>query len=465
MRLRDWLAVAAACVVGLAALGARAADAGREAKNGPAATSAKPAAAAAPSAAASAAPQGPGEGDPSADPDGNDPDDQDEELPAGHPDVGANPHAGAGATPPGVFQPPADTNKEDPTLPPGTIVVELRDADDHPVPRETVHLGILINSIAKGDSRKHEQAPTDEQGRATFSGLETLSNIAYRVSSAYQGGSYAALPFQMSQGKSMRVVLHVYPVTRDIRGGLIVSQALVAAELRDDRIQIEEAISIYNLGRIAWQPDEVRLALPSGYTAFATQPTMGDEGVDDVKDGVRLRGTFPPGQKVIEFRWQLPWSEEANVEFPVGMPPHTAIARLMMPASADVKLTGSGMPPAELRQNAQGQSFLVTERRLSQDFAPLTTLTIGIHDLPTHGPGRIIATVLAAVGVALGILFAAMGRPLSGARKPGSNEREVLLAEIADLELAHISGDVGPRTYERARRELVDALARSLAPT
>jgi hypothetical protein len=137
----------------------------------------------------------------------------------------------------------------------------------------------------------------------------------------------------------------------------------------------------------------------------------------------------------------------------------------MMPASSNVKLEASGMPPAVLRQNQQGQSFLVTERRVSREDPRLTTLTVGIHDLPTPGPGRTVATVLAALGIAIGIYLATTGRPRSGARKAGRDEREVLLAEIADLELAHISGDVGPRTYERARRDLVDALARCLAPS
>ena len=59
---------------------------------------------------------------------------------------------------PGTFEPPEDVEQPDATLPPGTIVVDLHDADDKPVPSEQVTLGVLINSIAKGDSRKHFQA-------------------------------------------------------------------------------------------------------------------------------------------------------------------------------------------------------------------------------------------------------------------------------------------------------------------
>src|SRR5580698_3738844 len=108
-----------------------------------------------------------------------------DELPAGHPAVGSTPHGHAGAvggSVPGVFEPPEDTEQPDPTLPPGTIVVELRDADDKPVSGVEITLGMLVNSVAKGDSRKHVQANSDAQGRARFDKLETASNIAYRVS-------------------------------------------------------------------------------------------------------------------------------------------------------------------------------------------------------------------------------------------------------------------------------------------
>jgi hypothetical protein len=259
----------------------------------------------------------------------------DEELPEGHPVVEeTNPHAHAGKSSgvPGVFEPPEDVEKPDPGQPPGTISVELRDADDKPVVGDVLTLGILVNSVAKGDSRKHLQGATDGQGRALFSGLETASNIAYRVSSGFMGGSFAASPFQLQQAKAMHVVLHVYPVTRDIGGALIVCETTVAAELRDDRIQIEEALTVYNLGRTAWQPDDVRLSLPEGFTAFNAQASMSDQGVDEAGGAAKLRGTFPPGRHAVQFRWQLPWSGDKDVDFDVGVPPHVAIARVMMPS-------------------------------------------------------------------------------------------------------------------------------------
>jgi hypothetical protein len=393
---------------------------------------------------------------------------EDQELPEGHPSVSdQNPHAhagGKGAGMPGVFEPPEDVEREDSALAPGTILVELHDADDHPVANEVVTLGILINSVAKGDTRKHMQATTDAKGVAVFSNLETASNIAYRVSSGYRGGSFAASPFQLGQVKSMHVVLHVYAVTRDLGSALIVCETVVAAELRDDRIQVEEALTVYNLGKTAWQPDDVRMALPEGYTAFNAQASMSDQGVDEANGGAKLRGTFAPGRHAVQFRWQLPWSGDKDVDFDVGLLPHVAIARVMMPATASVKLSAATFPPPEVRHDDQGQSFLVTERRLRPDDARLTSLSIGIHDLPTQGPGRLVASLIALSSIVAGLVIAGQGRRR---REPPTDtdarrERKALLEELADLERAHSSGDVGPRTYEKARRELLESIARTL---
>ena len=245
-------------------------------------------------------------------------------------------------------------------------------------------------------STRSPRVTVESTSRERRTGADRLSSrgsrprATSRTASApgIKAGSFAASPFQLQQVKSMHVVLHVYPVTRDLGAALIVCEATVAAELRDDRIQIEEALTVYNLGRTAWQPDDARMALPEGFTAFNSQASMSDQGVDEAGGAAKLRGTFPPGRHAVQFRWQLPWSGDKDVDFDVGLPPHVAIARVMMPALATIKLTAADFPPPEVRRDEQGQSFLVTERRLQPDDPKLSVLSIGIHDLPTPGPGR-----------------------------------------------------------------------------
>jgi hypothetical protein len=364
-----------------------------------------------------------------------------------------------------VFEPPPDTESEDPSLPKGTIVVELRNAENNPVPGGNpweVSLGVLHQSVAKGESREHNMATSDDKGMAHFDGLEPGSGIAYRVTVPKDGATFAAMPFQLPESTGMRVVLHVYPVTRDIQQALVVMQGIFFVEVKDDRIQIEQVYSIFNLGKVTWVPDGVILKLPEKFTALSAQQTMSDQGLDSVdKVGGRLHGTFAPGRHEVSFRWQLPYAGEKEVDFEVGLPPHVAVVRAMAGAAGGVRFVVSGFPDAESKNDAQGQRVLVTEKQARRD-EPWTALHVRLEGLPTPGPGRFIATGLAGLAVTVGFVFAfgGGGKPPRGFQNKG--RRAGLLAELLELENARKTGDVGPKTYERARRELIDAIARTL---
>jgi len=99
---------------------------------------------------------------------------------------------------------------------------------------------------------------------------------------------------------------------------------------------------------------------------------------------------------------------------------------------------------------------LVTEQQFRRQDPPVASVAIALTGLPTDGPGRSIATVFAASGVALGIWL--------GTRRPPPRDSKMhtarLLEQMEDLEKAHAKSDVGPITYEQARREIIDDLAR-----
>ena len=76
-------------------------------------------------------------------------------------------------------------------------------------------------------------------------------------------------------------------MTHDIEKALVVTQAIVYAEVKDDRVQVEEALTFYNLGRTAWVPDDVVIGLPDGFTALNGQQAMGGEGIDAGREARR----------------------------------------------------------------------------------------------------------------------------------------------------------------------------------
>lgn len=371
----------------------------------------------------------------------------------------ADPHAHAGSAR-DFFQAPEDKASEDPSVPAGSLVVAIADADGAPVPHTDVTLGIVFNSIAKGESRKRVVAVTDASGKARFDGLETGSGVAYRPMVVKDGATFSSTPFQLRGERGMTALLHVYPVTSDVEQTLVVSQGLLYVEVKDDRVQFQESIQIMNFGKTAWVPKDLVLALPPEYTAFATQQGMTDVAAESVPGrGVRIRGTFGPGQHSVDFRWQLPYAGAPEVLAEIGMPPHLAAARVMAPAARSMTLEAERFPAARSTTDAQGQRVLVTETQVRRDDKPMTSLNVAVRGLPSSGSGRWIATTLAAGGLALGVMLS--GR--RGGRGDRSKERQGMLRELEALERARAAGEIGPKTYERARRDLIDAIAGTLA--
>ena len=70
-----------------------------------------------------------------------------------------------------------------------------------------------------------------------------------------------------------------------------------------------------------------------------------------------------------------------------------------------------------------------------------------------------IATFLALGGLVAGIVLGVRKAPPRDTKR----EREQLLAALESLEMAHRDGTIGPKTYERGRRELLDDIARTFA--
>jgi len=375
---------------------------------------------------------------------------------------GDDPHAAPPRGRPrgGEAEAPEDGAMEDPTLPRGTIQVHILDAKGKPMPRTEVTVGIIYNSVAKGESRKRVTARTDEIGTARFQDLDTGAGVAYRVMVMQEGATFSATPFQLGQQRGMRALLHVYPVSSDVEQSRIVSQSMLYAELKDDRVQLQQAFVIYNFGANAWVPSDLVIPLPPEYTAFATQQGMTDQGVDAVaKKGVRIRGTFPPGKHVLEFRWQLPYGGESEVKFAVGMAPNLAAARVVIPAAKGMILDVAGFGPAESATDEMGQRALKVEKQLRREEPPMKTLDVTLRGLPTDGPGRLLATMLASGLVIAGVVLGARKPP----RRDTKAERRTLLASLETLEQGRLEGSIGPKTYERAKRALMDDLARTFA--
>jgi hypothetical protein len=397
----------------------------------------------------------------------------DAELPAGHPQTG---HAQGGPRMNAQEQLPEDTSDVDKDLPVGTIVIEIRDPSDRPIPQADVSLGILQQSVAKGESRRHVLKKADDAGNLRFDGLETGAGVAYRVTVPWgstvgaEPATYAATPFQLDLHNGQRVRIHVYPVTSRINETMLGMDGIVYMELKDDVVQFDELYRIYNIGAVTWVPSDVVITLPAGFKGFTAQKEMSDAGWDEVPGkGARLRGTFSPGQHETHFRYQVPYSGDESVEFSTTLPPHVARMRVMAEASKSMTLAVRDFPASVSDRNQAGQRILLTERQSRAGEAPPSDLRIALENIPTEGSAKWIATVVAAATVLLGLYLAfEQAKTKPGPTRVADDEAERararLVTEIAELDRARASGDVGPKAYDRIRAALVDALARLMAP-
>ena len=117
----------------------------------------------------------------------------------------------------------------------------------------------------------------DASGKVTFSGLDQSTNYSYRVTVKSGAAEYASNPFQFRENVGHRVLLHSYPVTREIKGSMIGMRGFVYIEPRDDVFQFEVLFRVFNVGRVTWVPSgSTFMRLPEGYKAFKANESMAD---------------------------------------------------------------------------------------------------------------------------------------------------------------------------------------------
>jgi hypothetical protein len=400
-------------------------------------------------------------------------------LPPGHPAVGTAPAADedtdddapAEAMPPGhpgapAGEPPQDRTSPAPDLRAGSIEVHLHDEKDRPITGMAMRLAVMKQDVAEGDSRSERPGTTDGRGVALFEGLPTGSAYSFRVTAAKDAGTFASEPLRLGETGGQRVLLHVYPVTRDVRRALIGMRGVVFIQPREDVFHIESSFQVINIGMQAWVPDGTKITLPTDAKAFRTSDSMSDTRVERGASGdAELLGTYGPGQRDIGYQFQLDNLHVPRRTIRIGLPPHVAELRIVAEGARGMVLSAEGFPEPEPMQGQDGSRLLVTGRRLERGDQALASIEITLDNLPVPSAGRWYAVVIACLLGALGLGTALRDNPQKKAVRsvdPADVKQaeELVLDELVALEKLRREERVGPRTYEETRVELLDALTR-----
>jgi hypothetical protein len=234
---------------------------------------------------------------------------------------------------------------------------------------------------------------------------------------------------------------------------------------RDDVFQCEVLFRVFNVGLVTWVPQNVVVPLPKGFKAFKAQDSMTDlrfEQVDGV--GAKLKGTFSPGQNDVSFRFQIPKTNDDSVAFHMGLPPHVAEMRVIAEASPTMSLDVEGFDRPVPTTNNEGQRVLVAVKQLRRRDDEIKDFVATLSGIPTPGPGRQIAVLIALALVITGVFGARGAFDDVEAGKSAANDkkkaREILLGELVALEQARRNKRIGPRAYHQSHERLVDAIAR-----
>jgi hypothetical protein len=90
----------------------------------------------------------------------------------------------------------------------------------------------------------------------------------------------------------------------------------------------------------------------------------------------------------------------------------------------------------------------------------ISDVKILLNGLPVTGPGRWIAVLIALAIASMGLIGIFGQRSSQELMLEKKKARETLLKEMLLVERAFEAGDIGPRTFEQTRREILTAIAR-----
>lgn len=378
---------------------------------------------------------------------------------------------------------PANSSEENSAIPAGTVRVRVVDPQGNPVEGAQVQLRML----REGESAGSRDARSAADGLVQFEGLRTGMGLAYRAFTEVDGARYSAPPFIMSTTAGEEVRLVRFPVEHDPRGVLL-SDVRTEITFQEDRLVVVVRASLVNFtnmsldGReprpVAFVPrDGVRFRLPEGYSAFRAdeQRAMGDQRVTEEQGFAVLRGSFAPsaGGEAFEAAFQFRVKLEGRSEIPMviglpGMPVLRAVVATQAPTGMTLQVDGMGAP--QERQH-NGQRVLITgAQRQSREDAEINRISIRLRGIPASaGTSRTVAAVSAAAIVLLSLATALSrlraGRGAAAKKRDAETTRELrgdrerLLEALRELGEARRSGEVGPETFARQRRAIVEELA------
>jgi len=357
----------------------------------------------------------------------------------------------------------------DPSLPVGTLDVQLRDENDAPIANHPVVLG-MVNKQGGVDVRR---ATSDAAGKARFSGLPVGKETGYAAVIDWRGLRLNTAPFAMPEAGGAVAMIRALARSADPSAITIGAGGRIVLQMHEDALNILEFLPIENTSDKMFDPGPgaFEIPLPSGFVGAEAQE---NERKIEVRQnhGMAVHGAVVPKkmqmatpaaekEQEVVFGFVLPYHGDTHV---FSQPAPNGIGPLSL--IIDQKLEGvsaSGAGVGERREQTFGghKYWLIPIAGAPAGGA----ITFTLSGLPSHDTiGSTVAGILALALVLGAIVFGRRPQSRPGARHGTAAaertrlvaQRESLFTELVALERA--SRAAGTPAPSDQRRQLVGRL-------
>jgi hypothetical protein len=258
----------------------------------------------------------------------------------------------------------------------------------------------------------------------TFTSIPPASAAGYQVTATFKGTEYRTQATQLLSGQPSVVTLEVFAPTSD-PGNVATTQAVLWVDREGDGFAVQEDYGWKNSGKTAYVGkggSVVSLPLPKGATNLQFLGTFLEQR-GTVKDGVYVSDApIVPGKSTATIRFTV--GSLDTISLPVTFP--TTGIQLFVPQGITVSATGVRLAGTIQDTGADGQP--VTYQQYVIDGPPVgTTVDVALAATGTADAGRTdwttILLVIAGLAALAAVVFAIVGRRRAAQRTPAKTGR------------------------------------------
>jgi hypothetical protein len=321
----------------------------------------------------------------------------------------------------------------------------------------------------------------DDEGRFTFTDLDTSPGLVYAASVRHQRVLYSSGMLRFDREPTLATTLTVFDPTRDESVVEVQARGLIITDINgaDGIVSVADAYILHNGSTYTFIGDDegrsIRFTVPENTLEVTPLPGFDFSGVTLVDDVIHTSTPLRPGTVSATLQYQIPYSG-TSLAIPLRADYPTSLLRVLLPvddstdpvtiAAQGTTLVDQGVVEIEGRpyhvwlagQQSRGATLTLTMSNL-----PRTLVEPNV--LRTKEPALLaLLVVLLASGLTSAVVYRrGLHRPRPVTLAPAAAgsldaRREELSTELRALEDAWQAGTLDAAAYRAARRHILEGL-------